>query len=512
MKMTKLVIISGVLICISIQAGFANQAEQKNMWGPSNAGLQAGIAFDNPKPSFNQGEPVVISISIRNVSNNPILLNYKENPLKQCAPDVHVRDMNSVPVMSPSMNMRGRLFNPTLNPGQTMLYDKKTLVMHDVGWEGAVDNSIVFAGSGKYTLSFTFKIESGFSSPMLNAGIWQGELTTGALDLQVEPDKKTSVNETIKKFSQSDIASVLNILCVYTSQGLFGISVSGNGDLWKQRRNNWELQCAAFNEGAIDYLAHVAVEHPDKNYRAIACEAAGYTKNKKFVPVLEICLTDSFPEIRRKSARSLGDLHSLDSIPKISLLLRDNEDSVRSGAAAALGNMASRRATSALVEAFEKEKVINIKDNMCLSLGWIADPAALPALKKELNGVTGSLQTTLKNVIRNIEDPDYWGLGVKGEISAKDLCRFLFEKIDVSSKPADATEAKALLSKGPDRWPVAFQNGNEIVYYIADKNVFYIRRNRTRDMNEDLYFGPFDGNPHDIVRPARKALEASIAK
>lgn len=512
MKLTKLVIISGVLACISIQAGFSNETEQKIMWGPSNSGLQAGISFDNPKTSFNHGESVAVAISIRNVGDNPIKLNYKENPLKQLAPDFLDPNMKAMPVLSPSMNMGGRLFNPTLNPGQTMLFDKKTLMIQDVGWEGAVDNTIVYADAGKYTLSSTFKIDSGFSSPTLSAGIWQGELTTGSLEFQVEPDKKEAENEIIKKFSRSDILAVLNVLGVYNSQGLFGISVSGNGDLWKQRRNNWESQCAALSNGAIDYLSHAALEHPDKNYRAIACEASGFTKNKKVIPTLEKCLTDSYPEIRRKAARALGDLHSLDSIPEISKLLSDSQDSVRSSAAAALGNMASRRATSALVEAFEKEKVINIKDNICLSLGWIADPAALPTLKKELEGSTGSLQTTLKNVIRNIEDPDYWGLGVKGEISAKDLCRFLFEKIDVSSKPADAKEAASVLSKGPNKWPVAFQNGNDTVYYMADKNVFYIRRNKEGDWQEQAYFGPFDGNPHDIVRPARKALEQNIEK
>jgi hypothetical protein len=512
MNLLRHIIISGVLVCISVQAGFSKEEEPKIMWGPSNSGLQAGIAFENPKPSFNQGEPVVIAISIRNVSNNPVLLNYKENPLREWTPDFLDPNMKAMPVMSPSLNMGGRLYNSTMNPGQTMLYDKKTMVIHDVGWEGVVDNPIVFADSGKYTLSCTFKIDSGFSSPTLSSGIWQGELTTGTLEFQVESDKKTTENEIIKKFSRSDILSVLNILCVYTNQGLFGISASGNGDLWKQRRNNWESQCASLSNGAIDYLEHVAIEHPDKNYRAVACEASGYTKNKKVITTMEKCLTDSYPEIRRKAARSLGDLHSLDSIPEISKLLSDNEDSVRSGAASALGNMGSRRATSALVEAFEKEKVKNIKDNICLAIGWIADPAALPALKKELEKTTDSSQTSLKYVIRNIEDPDYWGLGVKGEISAKDLCRFLFEKIDVSSKPANAKEAASVLSKGPNKWPVAFQNGNELVYYMADKNVFYIRRNKTRDMNEDVYFGPFDGNPHDIVRPARKALEESIEK
>ncbi|MBN2180545.1 MAG: HEAT repeat domain-containing protein [Sedimentisphaerales bacterium] len=509
MKLRKYILLIILIVCITGQAGISKKDSSEIIWGNPESGLEAGITLENPKQLYRPGESVDFALSIRNVSEDTISLEYTENPLREWAPDVYDTNMKSLPVMPAILTLGGRIIYTDLKPGEIITIARGTFQIKPLGWEGKIDKTIVFAETGKYRVCYTLKFGPYHYRPA-DKYPWAGELTTGRQEFQVDTDKSGFKAQPFKGVSKADMQAILSLLGDHTKQHPIHFPMDEDMERWKQIRENWQKRCSTLTMGAVEYLAHIAVNYPDDDYRALACNALGETGKKQVIPSLVKCLLDSSPAARQAAARSLGQLRSVDSIPEIQKLLQDESSSVRANAAYALGHIGSRDATKALLEAFKKEKDRHAKMAMSLALGWIADPAALPALKEELREPTEIPINTLRGAIRNIEEPDYWGLGVKGGISEHELYRLLVDDLDLSDSTLNTEKAKSEILDGPDRWAAAFQGPQGIVYYLAKKNIFYVRQKK--DSGDDIYFGPFEGNPHDIVRPARQALEKSMER
>jgi hypothetical protein len=489
----------------------AKEAGRGVTWGPAESGLQAGISLASTKQTYRHGEPIRFALSVRNVGDRPITIEYCKRPIGAWAPEVHDKAGKGVPVLPPILPHGGRIIRLILKPGETQVVNQGTFTPRPYGWAGKVGRAVMIADAGVYGVTYTLQFEPTHPG-LAREAPWSGELKTGMLDFQVDANKGDPKAKPLKSASRDDVRSVMSLLGTHTRHRLgTGVPINGDSEGWMQRRRDWGARCGVLTRGAVGYLAHVAVGYPDDGYRAVACKALGETKGMPVVPPLIKCLADKSPGVRRTAVRSLGNLRAFEAIPEMQKLLRDADDVIRSAAAYALGHVGSNRATRALVQSFETEEDLRVKGAVLLALGWIADPAALPALRKELAGPTKLSTVGLKNAIRNIEDPDYWGLGVKAGVSARDLYRLLLEMLDFADPPISAAEAKREIFDRQGQWTGAFGGRRGMVYYLPKQNVFYVRQDRA-DVDESDYFGPFDGNPHELVRPGRKALENRKAR
>jgi hypothetical protein len=488
-----------LLISLIGQVGISKVSSQEISWGASVTGLQAGIAIENPKQSYHQGESIDFALSIRNVSENSIAFEYTEPMRRAWIPDINDSNNNTPLIMPPVLLQGGIVRNIALKPSEVLHIDKGAFTLQSFGWEGLVNKTIVFAEPGRYTLAYTLKFDSGYWPPSRQRP-WSGVMTTGKIDFEVDADDSIVSYDTMKVFAKADMRQVLNLLCDYTRR-----YVTDQHACLEWLVRNWDTRRSSLSKEAVRYLAYFAVNYPDEEYRAVACKALGGTNKEQAVPSLLKCLSDSSAKVRGDASRALGELRAVECIPEMVKLLKDNDESVRAQTAYALGNIGSNRATKALLLAFQNEKNPNTKDAIILALGWIADPAALPVLKKALTEPNQS-KTSLSGTIRNIEDTDFWGMGSKAGVSEFDLYRFLMEKIDISAAPIVQEKDKSDILKDSEKWPSAFQSPEGHVYYIPGRNVFYIQQK-----NSSFYYGPFEGNPHDIVRPERKALEEKLA-
>ncbi len=497
-----------LLICLLASAaghiGISREMNHEFMWGSTESGLQAGIALDNTKRIYRQGESIGFVLSIHNVSDYSIPLEYTKRPLKAWAPEVYDQTGNALPVLPPIPLHGGQIMSPTLEPGETIVIDRGKLEIKPIGWEGIIDETVVvFGETGKYRVAHNMQFGPHHHRPS-GKHPWSGELTTGELSIQVNVDKTDS-----RGFSKADIQTILSLLGDQARNRLVATPLNGKTDRWMQRHAKWESRCAVLTKGEVNYLAHVAVEYPDDRYRAVACAALGNTKEMQAIPPLVKCLADQSPAVRRATSGSLGQLRAVGSISEMLKLLHDNDADVRAGTAFALGHIGSNHATKGLMQALKTEEDLRVKRAMVLGLGWIADPTASLVLKRELPRSTGLLKDALRGAIRNIEDPDYWGLGVKGGISEHELYRLLLDNLDLTTAPTSTEKAKSEIFNSPGEWTSAFQSPNGIVYFLPAKDVYYVRQNK-QDPDGGQYYGPFEGNPHEIVRPARKALETRM--
>ncbi|MHC4476351.1 MAG: HEAT repeat domain-containing protein, partial [Planctomycetota bacterium] len=398
-------------------------------WGEAVDGLQFGLVCESGKRAFNLGESVSFVFKLRNVSDQPIELQYVKPHLPNWTPTIRNDSGDAAVVLPPFKvpeNMSGgfgfgggTVITKTLKPAEQIDLDRTALTIQAVGWQGPIDQTTVLAEPGKYKLSHTLVL----SPPHGGRGehLWRGKVTSGELELQILPTEQHAAAET--SASDQDIETALGLLGEYVSGRLFAASVgSADGDDWTARRAHWEKRCELIGPGAIEHLSHIAAEYPDHGYRVAACEALGETDKPRAAELVAGLLGDNVPLVRLKAARALGHLRSQEHIPELLKSLASDPDSgVRAGAGYALGHIASDRATVGLLKALGSEKDDQVRTAITLAIGWITDPAALPALKTMLAKENDAEQRTrLMNVIRNIEDPDYWGLGVKRGVPERD--------------------------------------------------------------------------------------------
>ena len=233
------------------------------------------------------------------------------------------------------------------------------------------------------------------------------------------------------------------------------------------------------------------------------------------------CLADEYFGVRHTAARSLGHLRQKANVPHLlKVLLSDGAANVRTGAAYALGHIGSNRATQGLVKALRSDDNTYVKQAAALALGWITDSTALPALKEVLSGADGTLRDYLEAAIRNIEDPEFWGIGVKRGKGEHEVYRSLLSRFDLDALPSvtekseltDLFEERALgsgsykMRKGVTKAFESPPTGGR-VYYIRHKKVFYLCESTAApeavkygDLDAVQFYGPFKGNPHEIVR------------
>jgi hypothetical protein len=418
--------------------------------------------------------------------------------------------------MPPVLPRGGRILQQTLGPGEVLTLGRGTLTVRPLGWEGQITRTVVFADGGKHEVSHTFTFGPHAYHPS-KAYPWAGVLATGKLSIEIIPTETDA--ESVggdARASRDDIRTVLRLLGDYERDHLKAVLLNGDSEGWQKKRQMWEARCAALTHGATAYLGYVATSWPDDAYRAAACDALDETKQDATCAVLVKCLADKSAKVRRTAARSLGRPRLEANVRHlVPLLLSDPDADVRAAAGYALGNIGSGQATEALVQAFQQDDAGHVKTAAALALGWIADVSALAALREALPQADGLRREYIEAAIRNIEDPDFWGLGVKGGVSEHDVYRLLLSTIDLESAPA-APEGKDLPDLFEERRPgsgsfrlrkkvsAVFETPSGIVYYIPDKNVFYVGQYRP-EPEQDQYYGPFQGNPHEIARQARKS-------
>ncbi|MHC4239096.1 MAG: M56 family metallopeptidase [Planctomycetota bacterium] len=398
------------------------KAEDKLNWGEAVEGLQFGLECTSGKRAYRAGESVSFGFKLRNVGREKIELEYVKSHLRDWAPSVRgvsggvcavLPPVRVPPSMSGAYGMGGGEVQPrTLKPGEEWALDKAAFTIRPLGWEGKIEQTTVFAPAGKYRISNMLV----FSPPYGGRGryLWRGQLTSNEIELEIVPGGTAVAVKT--EASAEDVQTVLRLLGDYVVQRLQAVSAgSGDTDSWRRNRSAWEARCNALSTGEIEYLGHLANEHPEAGYRAAACEALGETKNARAVELLVGPLGDKAPYVRHRAARALGSLGSEKHIPELLRILKSDTDSgVRAGAAFTLGNIGSKRATKGLVEALESDKEGQVPEAVLFALMWIKDASALPALRAELKQETNSeRRRSLENVIRRIEE-SAWGESVEG--------------------------------------------------------------------------------------------------
>ncbi|MCC6490503.1 MAG: HEAT repeat domain-containing protein, partial [Candidatus Hydrogenedentes bacterium] len=391
----------------------AAEANLRNaQWGEPVSGLQAGLIYEDAPRSFRVGETVGFVLMLRNISDQPIALDYVEPGQNAWVPEVRDSARTAVPVLPPVLSTVRRVPQVSLAPGEARILDRGLLTMQSLGWRGPVNGVVAFCESGRYSVRYTFPFGPD-SNGHSRLHPWEGDVTTGQLEMEiVSPQVGSRPENDGRAYSNGDIRTVLHILSEF--ERLTHIPSDGGMHDWEMLRANWAARCAALSVGAVTYLEHVATEWLDEGYRAAACDALGDTQQPSVCEVLVECLADPSANVRRTAARSLGELGSESNVPRLAqLLLSDPDAIVRMSAAYALGHIASNQATQTLVSALQHDDYDSVKQAAALALGWITDASALPALKEALPQTDNLLRDYIEAAIRNIEDPDFWGLGVK---------------------------------------------------------------------------------------------------
>ena len=388
-------------------------------WGTPVDGLQAGLAFAKVNKPCRIGSSIILLIVVRNVSDQPVQLEYTEPPLNTWAPDIRDHVARRVPVMPPILPPVGRLMRPSLPPGETITLGPETLSIRPLGWEAKVTETVAFADVGVHRVTHTVKFGPHPNHPKLKP--WTGELTTGELELEiVHGSNEVKFNDHRTNATKEETQTVLHLLGDYERNQLRAMRACCAGsDDWQRSRNTWTSRCASLTRGEFDYLGHVAIQHGDDGYRAVACDALDETNRNEAAFILRKCLKDKSSQVRRTAARSLGHLRQEANVPDLLKLLSDADAGVRTGAVYALGHSGSDLATQELLRVLRTDDNTGVKQAAALALGWITDPAALPGLKEALTEAKETLHDYVKAAIRNIEDPNYWGLGVKRGIAQR---------------------------------------------------------------------------------------------
>ncbi len=232
-------------------------------WGTPVDGLQAGLAFEKVNKPCRMGSSISLFIVVRNVSDQPVQLEYTQPSLNPWAPDIRDHVGRRVPVMPPILPRVGRLMRPSLPPGETITLGPETLSIRPLGWEAQVTETVAFAEVGVHRVTHTVKFVPRPYHPTIKS--WTGELTTGELELEVIlASSEVESNDHHTNASKEETQTVLRLLGEYERNQLRAMRACCAGsDDWQRRRNAWTSRCASLTRNEFDYLGHVAIQHGD---------------------------------------------------------------------------------------------------------------------------------------------------------------------------------------------------------------------------------------------------------
>ena len=117
----------------------------------------------------------------------------------------------------------------------------------------------------------------------------------------------------------------------------------------------------------------------DDSVRSEAASALGNLGDRSAVVALVAALSDVDDSVRSEAARALGNLGDRSAVDALVAALSDVDDSVRSEAARALGNLGDRSAVDALVAALDDENR-GVRRSAASALGNLGDRSAVDAL------------------------------------------------------------------------------------------------------------------------------------
>ncbi len=144
------------------------------------------------------------------------------------------------------------------------------------------------------------------------------------------------------------------------------------------------------------------LEDEDSSVRSRAASALGKIKSKKAVPWLIKLLEDEDSYVRYTAASALGKIKSNAAVPWLIKLLEDEYSYVRSRAASALGKIKSNEAVSWLIKLLEDEDSY-VRYTAASALGKIKSDAAVPWLIKLLEDEYSYVRYTAAEALEKIK-------------------------------------------------------------------------------------------------------------
>lgn len=136
-------------------------------------------------------------------------------------------------------------------------------------------------------------------------------------------------------------------------------------------------------EPAVQPLIN-ALNNPNKNIRRYSARVLGNMGNEKAIEPLIQNLRDDNKWVRRETSGALSKMGD-PAIEPLIHLLDDSDWKVRGGAAWALGGIASKRAVEPLIKSLLEDDNGFVRSGAAIALGNIEDERAVEPLKKAMN-------------------------------------------------------------------------------------------------------------------------------
>ncbi|MCE5311913.1 MAG: HEAT repeat domain-containing protein [Nitrospiraceae bacterium] len=214
--------------------------------------------------------------------------------------------------------------------------------------------------------------------------------------------------------------------------GSLDISILGNEEKVEQIRN------AIKNIDSEDELLKI-LEDDQTRYRgrSLTIGLLGEMKSVKAVPAILRNLKDTSRDMRRASAKALGDIGSHESVGSLLDASQTDADAhVRKAAIQALGNIGTREAFAPLMSLLEVEKYFDVKEEIVKALMMIDQKAFIDGFgvyNNSVKEITAGIVRDADLLIQLANDPDervkiaaVKGLGfVTGQQAANRLVAFL---------------------------------------------------------------------------------------
>lgn len=157
-------------------------------WGPTQAGLQMGIAEGIPYDAF-IGGIVSWELWVRNVSEKPVQVLYHGPAMLAVRPQVYpqVKDGqgNPIPIQEPVFNFPVVPITRQLQPGEAFELTSYKLYLGSPELAQAGGQNYLDAPPGKYSIALSYPLSRNVLNTQTES--WEGTLTSGKLALKILP-------------------------------------------------------------------------------------------------------------------------------------------------------------------------------------------------------------------------------------------------------------------------------------------------------------------------------------